>query len=114
MPRSLPLIVEFVTSEIEEHSFTSCLIASAECGIELNVGCAGGGTVETALIGVTEAEIVAALELELELELELAALVEVETALGTMGACSARGESIAWFPEDGGHRMGAKAARRGD
>ena len=42
------------------------------------------------------------------------AFVAVEAGLETVIAFSARGESIAWFVEDGGHRMGANAARRGD
>lgn len=101
MPRSLPLIVEFVTSEIEEHSFTSCLMASTECGTEANSGCAAVAVAmeATARFGFG---------------LVVTIFVAVEAGLETLIAFSARGESIAWFVEDGGHRMGANAARSGD
>ena len=111
MPRSLPLIVEFVTSEIEEHSFTSCLMASTECGTEGNSGCTG---VVVVVVVVVEATAGFGFGFGFGFGLVVPAFVAVEAGLETVIAFSARGESIAWFVEDGGHRMGANAARRGD
>ena len=110
MPRSLPLIVEFVTSEIEEHSFTSCLMASTECGTEGNSGCTG----VVVVVVVVEATAGFGFGFGFGFGLVVPAFVAVEAGLETVIAFSARGESIAWFVEDGGHRMGANAARRGD
>ena len=113
MPRSLPLIVEFVTSEIEEHSFTSCLMASTECGTEGNSGCTG-----VVVVVVVETTVGFGFGFGVRFGfgfgLVVPAFVAVEAGLETVIAFSARGESIAWFVEDGGHRMGANAARRGD